>query len=261
MTTPAQAAARAENGRRHSTGPRTTQGKRNSSMNATKHGGYAATPVIPHGPLAEDPDAYEAFRVGVKESLRTEGPVEDELADKIASLMWRSRRPAAYEAVFLAQVPMSPPLAGLDQANRIRSWRGAAARVLRDPDGSHATIDLEYAAVAAGLAAGLEMGDRWPQPRPRTVAEWNQVIETTLVDGDTTSEEAALQCDREIARAEAEWSEALAEHRAAEVVRIIENDLLLKTSRVESHLGRELSRHLALLRTLQGDRNANSDTE
>lgn len=230
-------------------------------MNATKHGGYAATPVIPHGPLAEDPGAYEAFRTGVKDSLHISGPVEDELADKIASLMWRSRRPAAYEAVFLAQAPISSPLASLDQANWIRSWRGSAARVLRDPDGSHPTTDLEYAAVAAGHAAGLEMDDRWPQPRPKTSTEWNELIDSTLADGNTTREKAALGCDREVDRVESQRDRALAQHRATEVTRIVENYLLLKTSRVESHLGRELSRHLALLRTLQADRNNHTDPE
>jgi hypothetical protein len=35
---------------------------------------------------------------------------------------------------------------------------------------------------------------------------------------------------------------------------VIEDDLLLKTLRIEAHIGRELSRNIALLRTLQADR-------
>jgi len=259
VTTPAQAAARAENGRLHSTGPKSPQGKKASSMNALKHGGYAGSPVIPRGPLAEDAESYDTFKSGVLASFNTEGPVEDELADRIASLLWRGRRPAAYEAIHLADAPMSPPAAHLAHANWAQAWNRTAARVLRDPTRPQAHAELEHAAVAAGHAAGLVMDDLWPQPRPRTTSEWNELIDSTLAAVNTDREQAALSCDREIKRLEGEPVRALADLHVAEVTRLLEGDLLLKTSRVESHLSRELSRHLLLLRTLQADRKARTD--
>jgi hypothetical protein len=67
--------------------------------------------------------------------------------------------------------------------------------------------------------------------------------------------------DDVVRRCEAKIDAAAASRRAAwsallpqEVKRIIDGDLLMKTAKVEAHLGRELSRHMALLRTLQGNR-------
>jgi hypothetical protein len=230
-------------------------------MNSLKHGGYATTPVIPRGPLAEDPAAHETFRSGVNASLHAEGPVEEELADRIASIMWRSRRPAAYEATYLAEGPGSRASLPPGHAEWIESWNSAAARVLRDPGGVYSAADYELGAVAAGHTVGLEMDDSWPQPKPTTPAAWNEFIEATLASGDKTREDAARYCDREIERVRPQRAKAEAEALAAEVTRIIDGDLLLKTSRVEAHLGRELTRHLTLLRVLQSDRAISGEDE
>jgi hypothetical protein len=257
MTTPAQAAVRAENGRKYSTGPKTPEGKKTSSANALKHGGYAKRiPVIPNGPLAENPEAYTLFREGVIASLNTVGPVEEELAGTIANLMWRSRRTPVIEALYLAADPALWPLPGSAEPAWPTAWMEIAARVLRDPEDDHQALDLHYAALGAGHTVGFDMDDDWPQPRPSTREEWNQLTEETLAMGDCTREDAATWCDQHAAHWRAERDSVNARLSAAEVKRIVDSDLMAKLVRVEAYLGRELSRQLGLLRQLQADRRA-----
>lgn len=72
----------------HSTGPRTPEGKARSSMNALKHGLAAKTPLIP----GEDAEEFLQFVWDIVEDLEPEGPVQAELAQRAAVLMWRRRR-------------------------------------------------------------------------------------------------------------------------------------------------------------------------
>src|SRR6185503_10651237 len=70
------------------TGPRTAAGKANSRMNALKHGLTAKTPLLPD----EDPDEFRRFVWEVVEDLSPVGPVQLELAHRVAVLMWKRRR-------------------------------------------------------------------------------------------------------------------------------------------------------------------------
>jgi hypothetical protein len=254
---PAQAAARASNGREHSTGPKTPEGKKASSMNALKHGGYAeANPVIPVGPLAEDTALYETFREGVKANLKVEGPLEEELGDNVAALLWRRRRPAAYEALYLATDAAVPTSRRVEQAAFCLPFYERAARVLDDPQDTHRLDALEDAAVATSQAAGSGMGDDWPQPQPSDEAGWITLIDYTLAEHNLTREDAASYCHEQHDEWKATLDHALAEHQATTVVRVLDSDLLVKTARAEAHIGRELDRTISLLRTLQADRRA-----
>jgi hypothetical protein len=255
MTTPRQAAARAENGRRHSTGPRTEEGKKASRMNAKTHGGYVTVePVIAHGPLAEDPEAYAEFQEAVVSQYDAQGPVETQLCHQIASVLWRLRRPAAYEAIYLAQRPGSSPDFSLQQSDWLTDWNSAAIRALENPEGDHPVGDLEAAAIAAGHAAGIEMEDNWPQPRPTSSEGWYELIDRVLQPVSLTMDDVVRRCEAKIDAAAASRRAAWSALLPQEVKRIIDGDLLMKTAKVEAHLGRELSRHMALLRTLQGNR-------
>jgi hypothetical protein len=110
MTTLAKIEANRRNGQL-STGPRTPEGKLIVSRNATRHGIFAAVPVIP----GEDPDAWDAHRAGVVESLAPVGLLEVNLAERAALLLWRLQRLARYEAESVAAaieavaVPPLPP--------------------------------------------------------------------------------------------------------------------------------------------------------
>jgi hypothetical protein len=93
MATPAQVAANRANGRR-GTGPKTPAGKARSARNALRHGFRSGLPVIP----GEDTDAWEAHRAGIVGALAPAGPLEEELAGRVALALWRLRRAAAFEA-------------------------------------------------------------------------------------------------------------------------------------------------------------------
>jgi hypothetical protein len=93
MTTLANRTANQWNAQ-HSTGPKTDAGKAVARMNALAHGLRAAGPVIP----GEEPVVWEAFRDAVVADLNPVGVFEQELADRVASLAWRLRRVARYEA-------------------------------------------------------------------------------------------------------------------------------------------------------------------
>ncbi|MGI8756616.1 MAG: hypothetical protein ACR2MB_12310 [Acidimicrobiales bacterium] len=255
MTTPAQAAARAENGRKNSTGPRTPEGKRASRANSLGHGGYATTiAVIPRGPLAEDPAVYEEFSDAVTASWNVEGPVEEEIARTIASLLWRGRRPRVYEAHYLAK-GIDPRMDEVPTHGQgIATRNETAARVLRSPASTHSTAEMQSAAIAVGHHIGLEMADDWPQPRPSTPAAWNELIEQLLEESNSTRDLAAQGCDRRAADGWANHARQEAQAYSRAVAKVLEDDLLLKTLRIEAHIGRELSRNIALLRALQADR-------
>ena len=110
MTTLAKIEANQRNGQL-STGPRTSEGKAVVALNATKHGIFAAVPVLP----GECHDAWEAHRAGVVGSLAPVGLLEVNLAERGALLLWRLQRLARYEAETVTvameevEVPPLPP--------------------------------------------------------------------------------------------------------------------------------------------------------
>jgi hypothetical protein len=97
MSTPAQIEANRHNAAR-STGPRTAGGKARSSRNALRHGLRSELPVLP----GEDSTDWEEHRAGILRSLAPAGPLETELAGRVALSLWRLRRVAAYETAVTA---------------------------------------------------------------------------------------------------------------------------------------------------------------
>jgi hypothetical protein len=81
-----------------STGPRTAEGKAAVARNATRHGIFAAVPVLP----GESHEEWDAHRTGVVESLAPAGLLEVNLAERAALLLWRLQRLARYEAETVA---------------------------------------------------------------------------------------------------------------------------------------------------------------
>ncbi len=110
MTTLAKLEANQRNGEL-STGPRTVEGKVIVARNATKHGIFAAVPVIP----GECPNQWEAHRAGVVASLTPVGLLEVNLAERAALILWRLQRLARYEtetitaSIEALDVPALPP--------------------------------------------------------------------------------------------------------------------------------------------------------
>jgi hypothetical protein len=86
-TTAARIAANRRNAR-HSTGPRTAQGKRRSSHNALIHGLCSQVVVLP----TEDPTLYQSFAKKFLASLAPATPAERALAQTIVDAQWRLNR-------------------------------------------------------------------------------------------------------------------------------------------------------------------------
>ena len=75
-------------------GPQTENGRMAVTENAVTHGLTSDRPVIPG---LEDAEQYDRYLAGITENLAPEGTLEEELAARIASLLWRLRRVTRYE--------------------------------------------------------------------------------------------------------------------------------------------------------------------
>ncbi len=93
MTTQKQIAANRRNSRR-STGPKTRTGKAESKMNAMKHGLLAADLVV----RGEDPAEFTRVLESLIDELQPQGPLEEQLVERVAVCMWRLRRLYGIEA-------------------------------------------------------------------------------------------------------------------------------------------------------------------
>src|SRR4051812_21850027 len=71
-----------------STGPRTPEGKRRSSLNALRHGLTGRVVVLP----TEDLAAYKAFSKELQTSLDPQTPVERQFAQTYIDTQWRLNR-------------------------------------------------------------------------------------------------------------------------------------------------------------------------
>jgi hypothetical protein len=87
-----QLAANRENAR-HSTGPRTPEGKKRSSLNALRHGLTSQVVVMPN----EDLKAYLAFVERYVKDLGPKTEPEKQLAHDIANTQWRITRASSIE--------------------------------------------------------------------------------------------------------------------------------------------------------------------
>ena len=82
---------------RKSTGPRTPEGKARSRRNAITHGLTARDVVLAH----EDPARFEALCEELRLRFKPRDAFEEELAGRIAALLWRLRRIPVFEAALL----------------------------------------------------------------------------------------------------------------------------------------------------------------
>ena len=90
--TEAELNARRENAKR-STGPRTTEGRKRSSLNAFRHG--LTGQIVVQTP--EDREAFNNHCDGIRKDLDPEGALETNLAQAIAEDYWRLNRVRALE--------------------------------------------------------------------------------------------------------------------------------------------------------------------
>jgi hypothetical protein len=104
-----------------STGPRTADGRARVASNALKHGLTGKQIVLPN----ENPEDFDAFRVGLLNELNPNGELEGALAEKIIADLWRLRRVPVLEAALHKRGhKMGVTEAGLEQADSsvIATW-------------------------------------------------------------------------------------------------------------------------------------------
>ncbi len=95
---PAQLAANMANAQL-SSGPKTTEGKAKSCLNAVKTALTGRTVLLP----SDDAAAYEAHVRGFEEEFQPVGPRESELTQTIADIWWRMRRAVALQMALFAR--------------------------------------------------------------------------------------------------------------------------------------------------------------
>ena len=97
MRTEKQINASRENAKK-STGPRTTEGKANSSKNALKHGLMAQDAVIP----GEDPAEFDRHLSKLEDTYLPRNYVEKQIVHQIADTMWRIKRLSRIETTVVS---------------------------------------------------------------------------------------------------------------------------------------------------------------
>jgi hypothetical protein len=99
MSTPSQIANAAN--AQLSTGPRTEEGKRQSSQNARTHGLTAQHPVIPD----EDRAAFDQLRAQLLAETKPQGTLQQIIFEELVHSAWNLRRVRAMEAELNASAP------------------------------------------------------------------------------------------------------------------------------------------------------------
>jgi hypothetical protein len=139
-----------------STGPKTEEGKAQSSMNALRHGLTAAQAVLPH----ENEDDYEKLRDGMLESYAPENPAELAIVEELVNANWRLLRLHRVETQYWGHLGGSYN----------RGDEGIAEALLQTPDRQmrnffryYAQVERSYyKALAAANQIKRERRDRKP---------------------------------------------------------------------------------------------------
>src|ERR1700689_87442 len=93
----------------HSTGPKSAEGKKQSSLNALRHGLTGQIVVMPN----EDLQAYQSHLKSFTDEYHPKGATEAHLVQSLADTSWRLNRVAALETnlLTLASVSELSPIA------------------------------------------------------------------------------------------------------------------------------------------------------
>jgi hypothetical protein len=165
--TEAELNARRENAK-HSSGPRTPEGKKRSSLNAVRHG--LTGQIVLQTP--EDEQAFKKYCDGIREALAPVGALELDLAQAIAEDRWRLNRARAIENSIFAldrsdYSPQEPGGPEVDAAtSQARTWIDNGHqlhlltiyenRIRRSVEKNTAELDARQAQRKAALAKAEE---------------------------------------------------------------------------------------------------------
>jgi hypothetical protein len=128
---------------RNATGPRTENGKKRSSRNATKFGIFSRETLLDGESRAE----YESLRDGLWRSKRPENDFEEILLDRMASNLWRQRRVLIAER---AEIRRNSEFVEFDRRQKeLEEAEGVSQRV-------HEQISLRIVPEPVGLMWAIE---------------------------------------------------------------------------------------------------------
>ena len=105
MSTPSRIEINRANAQ-HSTGPKTEAGKKQSSLNALRHGLTGQIVVMP----TEDLQAYQSHLNSFTDEYYPQGATESHLVQALADASWRLNRVAALETNLLSLAAVGDPL-------------------------------------------------------------------------------------------------------------------------------------------------------
>jgi hypothetical protein len=195
MSSDAQIAANIENAR-HSTGPRTEEGKARSSQNALKHGLTSNKSLLLPD---EDEEEFRRFEAGLKHTYMPLDALEADLVDDIISIQWRRKRAAFLEARILSAE--NPDFKALNNISLI------ASRLKREFSATHKelmqlqverekNLDKTFEAAATIRRADLILN------RPTDLATNGFVFSTAQIDEYIRRKDALENARRTVAQAE-----------------------------------------------------------
>ena len=139
-------------------GPQSPDGKEVARWNATRHGISSPAPVVPG---LENQEDWQEYREAILEHYSPDGPVEFELAERVAVLTWRLRRVPRYEAqaIAISQEKVEDDYHSL--ASLRASMRGEGVAATTHPN------DIRF---EARYAKRTERAfKRFPQEKPETI--------------------------------------------------------------------------------------------
>ena len=130
-------------------GPRTPEGKQRARRNATKHGVFAQTPVLP---LVEDENEWHRLRQDVLAWFGLEGEFQRSLGERVAMLIWRLKRAARMETEAIRHYQEDVPA----------DWRTSMQMAgVPIPDRkTRERVEEEYRMLMARLLPGEELMDK-----------------------------------------------------------------------------------------------------
>ena len=124
MATDAQINANRENAK-HSTGPKTEEGKARSASNGLVHGYTSKVFVIPEAEFED----FKQLELGLRHSLIPHGQLEEELFGQILHASWNLRRLQRWETQMLEQNPF-PDEEQAKSAQRMLRYKNNHDRIL-----------------------------------------------------------------------------------------------------------------------------------
>jgi hypothetical protein len=259
MATDAQIRANQQNAR-HSTGPKTAEGRAISAANAWQHGARGRGDVaIPRGPFREDPDELATRIDSIVASLLPRDAVEAEQARLVAAQYVKAGRVDAFEAHLLGskQHLRAEELELRIEVADVHSWRAWSLRqALADPecrdDDWNWQLFIDFVIHVRNDGKPIYVKDLlMPDREPTTDAEWARAARTifTEIFGDL---DAARSWAAEYAVNNADKAEAWrAELTAVGAARIVNEGEHEKTIRMSGNISSQLSRALADYQKLQ----------